>query len=56
MCGKSDSEHNFSEEGSTFRVFQGIFPGAKEIQGFSGSSRVFQGLPGFFGHSVSINY
>jgi len=45
MRGKSISEHNFSGVGCTFRVFQGIFPGAEK-------SRVFQGLPEFVGHSV----
>ena len=37
---KSASEHNFSGVGCNFRVFQGIFPGAKKTQGFSESSRV----------------
>ena len=36
----------FSGVGYNFRVFQGIFPRAKKIQGFSGSSR----FPGFVGH------
>ena len=40
MRGKSASEHNFSWVGCNFKVFQGIFPGANKIQGFSGSSRV----------------
>ena len=38
--GQSASEHNFSGVGSNFRVFPDIFPGAKKIQSFSGSSRV----------------
>ena len=59
MRGTSVSEQTFSGVSYTFRVFQGIFPGAKKIQGFPGSSRVFvqgqrksrvfQGLPGFPG-------
>ena len=59
MRGKSVSEQHFSGVRYNVRVFQGIFPGAKKIQGFPGSSRVFfqgqrksrvfQGLPGFPG-------
>jgi len=37
---KSDSEHTYSGMGCNFRGFQGIFPGAKKIQGFSGLSSV----------------
>ena len=48
MRGKSVSEQNFSGEGYNFRVFQGFFPGAKKIQGFSGSSRVSR----FVGHPL----
>ena len=44
MHGKSASEHNFSGVGCNFRVFQGIFPGANKIPGFSWSSGDFQGL------------
>jgi len=46
MRGKSASGHYFSGVEYNFRVFQGIFPGAKKIQGFSGSYR----FPGFVGH------
>jgi len=38
--GKSASKHNFSGMGCNCRVFQGTFPGANRIQGFSGTSRV----------------
>jgi len=37
---KAASERKSSVVGCNFRVFQGIFPEAKKLQGFSGSSRV----------------
>ena len=50
MCRKSDSEHNLSEVGSTFRVFQGTFPEARKSRGFKGLPR----LPGFVGHPGAL--
>ena len=49
MHGESALEHNFSGVGCNFRVLQGIFQGQTK-------SRVFQGLPGFVGHPVPVNY
>jgi len=36
MRGRSASEYYFSGVECNFRVFQGIFPGAKKIQGLPG--------------------